>query len=294
MSDFLNYTINGILLGQVYALLSLGFVVIYRASKVFNFAQGELMLLGAYSVWTLSLGMNLPPLLVIPLAFVAALVYGWLIERLFFRRLLGESVFSMVMVTIGLVILIRGVVLVLWGPIERQFPVLLPTMPIIMGDFLLPTNMVVGAAITLVLTVGLWYFFNRTRFGLTLTAVAEDPNIAISAGIPVRRAVTLAWMMGTCIATVGAVILLNGRSLNVLSADVAMAALPVALLAGLESIGGLLLAGAIVGVIQSLVAAYVDPRIGGSASSIVPYVFMVFILVVRPTGLFGWRHIERV
>jgi branched-chain amino acid transport system permease protein len=294
MSDFLNYTVNGILLGQVYALLSLGFVVIYRASKVFNFAQGELMLLGAYSVWTLSLGMNLPPLLVIPLAFVAALVYGWLIERLFFRRLLGESVFSMVMVTIGLVILIRGVVLVLWGPIERQFPVLLPTMPIIMGDFLLPTNMVVGAAITLVLTVGLWYFFNRTRFGLTLTAVAEDPNIAISAGIPVRRAVTLAWMMGTCIATVGAVILLNGRSLNVLSADVAMAALPVALLAGLESIGGLLLAGAIVGVIQSLVAAYVDPRIGGSASSIVPYVFMVFILVVRPTGLFGWRHIERV
>ncbi|MBU3712036.1 MAG: branched-chain amino acid ABC transporter permease [Limnohabitans sp.] len=294
MSDFLNYTINGILLGQVYALLSLGFVVIYRASKVFNFAQGELMLLGAYSVWTLSLGMNLPPLLVIPLAFVAALGYGWLIERLFFRRLLGESVFSMVMVTIGLVILIRGVVLVLWGPIERQFPVLLPTMPIIIGDFLLPTNMVVGAGITLVLTVGLWYFFNRTRFGLTLTAVAEDPNIAISAGIPVRRAVTLAWMMGTCIATVGAVILLNGRSLNVLSADVAMAALPVALLAGLESIGGLLLAGAIVGVIQSLVAAYVDPRIGGSASSIVPYVFMVFILVVRPTGLFGWRHIERV
>lgn len=93
MSDFLNYTVNGILLGQVYALLSLGFVVIYRASKVFNFAQGELMLLGAYSVWTLSLGMNLPPLLVIPLAFVAALVYGWLIERLFFRRLLGESVF---------------------------------------------------------------------------------------------------------------------------------------------------------------------------------------------------------
>lgn len=294
MSDFLNYTVNGILLGQVYALLSLGFVVIYRASKVFNFAQGELMLLGAYSVWTLSLGMNLPPLLVIPLAFVAALVYGWLIERLFFRRLLGESVFSMVMVTIGLVILIRGVVLVLWGPIERQFPVLLPTMPIIMGEFLLPTNMVVGAAITLVLTVGLWYFFNRTRFGLTLTAVAEDPNIAISAGIPVRRAVTLAWMMGTCIATVGAVILLNGRSLNVLSADMAMAALPVALLAGLESIGGLLLAGAIVGVIQSLVAAYVDPRIGGAASSIVPYVFMVFILVVRPTGLFGWRHIERV
>lgn len=294
MIDFLNYALNGVLLGQVYALIALGFVVIYRSSKVFNFAQGELVLLGAYTVWTLSLGANLPTWLVIPLAFAGALAYGWLIERLFFRRLVGESVFSMVMVTIGLVILIRGIVLVAWGAAERQFPALLPTLPIIVGDLLLPTNMVVGAAITVVLTGVLWYFFNRTRYGLTLTAVAEDPYTAISVGIPVKKAVTLAWMMGASIATVGALVLLNGRSLNVLSADVAMAALPVALLAGLESIGGLLLAGAILGVVQSLVAAYIDPLIGGSASSIVPYVCMLLILVVRPTGLFGWRHIERV
>ena len=294
MMDFLNYVINGFLLGQIYALLSLGFVVIYRASKVFNFAQGELMLLGAYTVWSLSLDANLPTWAVIPLAFVAALAYGWIIERLFFRRLVGESVFSMVMVTIGLVILIRGVVLVVWGAVDRQFPALLPTSPFIVGDLLMPKALVIGAGLTLVMTVALWWFFNRTRVGLTLTAVAEDPYTAISVGVPVKRAVTLAWMMGTCIATVGAIVLLNGRSLSVLSADVALAALPVALLAGLESIGGLMLAGAIVGIIQSLVAAYVDPRIGGSASSIVPFVFMLFILVVRPTGLFGWRHIERV
>ncbi len=278
MMDFLNYVINGLLLGQIYALLSLGFVVIYRASKVFNFAQGELMLLGAYTVWSLSLDANLPPWAVIPLAFLAALAYGWVIERLFFRRLVGESVFSMVMVTIGLVILIRGVVLVVWGAVDRQFPALLPTSPFIVGDLLMPKALVIGAG----------------RVGLTLTAVAEDPYTAISVGVPVKRAVTLAWMMGTCIATVGAIVLLNGRSLSVMSADVALAALPVALLAGLESIGGLMLAGAIVGIVQALVAAYVDPRIGGSASSIVPFVFMLFILVVRPTGLFGWRHIERV
>lgn len=292
--DFLNYTINGLLLGQVYALLALGFVVIYRASKVFNFAQGELMLLGAYTVWSLSLGANLSPWLAIPLAFLAALAYGWLIERLFFSRLVGESVFSMVMVTIGLVILMRGVVLVIWGAADRQFPALLPTMPVIVGELILPTSMLIGAGVTLILTLALWYFFNRTRAGLSLTAVAEDPYTAISMGIGVKRAVTLAWMLGTSIATIGAVILLNGRSLNVQSADIALAALPVALLAGLESIGGLMLAGAIVGIIQSLVAAYIDPKLGGSASSIVPFVFMLFILVVRPTGLFGWRNIERV
>ena len=294
MMDFLNYFANGVLLGQLYALLSLGFVVIYRASKVFNFAQGELMLLGAYSLWTLVLGLELPLYVALPLAFVMAALYGWLIERLFFERLIGESVFSMVMVTIGLVILIRGVVLVVWGAGDRSFPAILPTTPIIVGDLILPTSLVIGAVITVIFTLGLSYFFNRTRVGLTLTAVAEEPTIALSLGISVHKAVVFAWMMGTAIATIGAIIFLSGRSLTVQTADVAFAALPVALLAGLESITGLMLAGVVVGVVQSLVAAYVDPMIGGSASSIVPFVFMLLILLVRPTGLFGWRHIERV
>jgi len=294
MMDFLNYFANGVLLGQLYALLSLGFVVIYRASKVFNFAQGELMLLGAYSLWTLVLGLELPLYVALPLAFVMAALYGWLIERLFFERLIGESVFSMVMVTIGLVILIRGVVLVVWGAGDRSFPAILPTTPIIVGDLILPTSLVIGAVITVIFTLGLSYFFNRTRVGLTLTAVAEEPTIALSLGISVHKAVVFAWMMGTAIATIGAIIFLSGRSLTVQTADVAFAALPVALLAGLESITGLMLANAVVGVVQSLVAAYVDPLIGGSASSIVPFVFMLLILLVGPTGLFGWRHIERV
>jgi len=294
MIDFANYVVNGVLQGQLYALLALGFVVIYRASKVFNFAQGELMLLGAYAVWSLTLGAGLPAWAAIPLAFAFALAFGWLVERLFFERMVGESVFSMVMVTIGLVILIRGVVLLVWGAADRPFPALLPAAPIILGEFILPTSLVIGALLTLALTIGLSYFFNRMRAGLTLTAVAEEPTTALSLGISVRRAVTLAWMMGTAIATVGAIVFLSGRSLNVQTADVALAALPVALLAGLESIGGLILAGAILGVVQALVSAYVDPRIGGSASSIVPFLFMLLILLLRPTGLFGWRHIERV
>ena len=294
MIDFFNYLLNGFLQGQIYALLALGFMVIYRASKVFNFAQGELMMLGAYAVWTLTLGANLSPWLAIPLAFVCSLVYGWLIERLFFERLVGESIFSMVMVTIGLVILIRGIVLVVWGAADRSFPVLLPAAPLIIGEMIFSWSMIIGALLTLVATVGLSWFFNHTRAGLTLTAVAEEPTTAISLGISVKRAVTLAWMMGSTIATAGAIVLLSGRSLTVQSADIALAALPVALLAGLESIGGLILAGAIVGIVQALVAAYVDPAIGGSASTIVPFVFMLLILLVRPTGLFGWRHVERV
>lgn len=294
MTDFLNYAVNGILLGELYALLALGFVVIYRASKVFNFAQGELMLVGAFTVWTLTLGAGLPTVVAIPLAFVCSIAYGFVIERLFFSRLIGESVFSMVMVTIGLVILIRGLILVIWGSTERQFPALLPVAPIIAGDFIFPTSLVIGAFTTAALAVGLWWFFNRSRFGLTLTAVAEDPQTAIAMGISVTRATTLAWMLGAAISTVGAIVYLNGRALSLVSAEIGLAALPVALFAGLESILGLLLAGAIMGILQTLVAAYVDPLIGGAASSIVPYVFMLLMLFIRPTGLFGWRSIERV
>jgi branched-chain amino acid transport system permease protein len=294
MMEFLNYVLNGALVGQLYALLALGFVVIYRASKVFNFAQGELMLVGAFTVWTLVMASGLPAAAAVPLAFVASLLYGIVIERLFFSRLIGESVFSMVMVTIGLVILIRGLVLVIWGGMDRQFPTLLPAAPLIVGDLILPTALTIGAGMTVVLAALLWWFFNRSRFGLTLTAVAEDPATAISMGVSVKRATTLAWMMGAAISTLGAIVYLNGRSLTLVSAEIGLAALPVALFAGLESIFGLLLAGAIMGVLQALVGAYVDPLIGGSASSIVPYVFMLFMLFVRPTGLFGWRTIERV
>jgi branched-chain amino acid transport system permease protein len=294
MMDFLNYAINGILLGQLYALLALGFVVIYRASKVFNLAQGELMLVGAFTVWTFTLGAGLDVWVALPLAFAAAVAYGWLIERLFFRRLIGESVLAMVMMTIGLVILLRGIVLVVWGAVDRQFPPIFPTAPVILGDLLIPTNLLIGAVITAVLSIALWLFFQRSRAGLALTAVAEDPHTALAMGIPVKRAVTVAWVLGSCIASLGAIVYLNGRSLTMVSSEVGLAALPVALFAGLESIGGLMLAGAIVGMLQALVGAYVDPVIGGSASSVVPYIFMLGMLFVRPTGLFGWRTIERV
>ena len=124
MLSLVQVLLSGVATGCVYGLVALSFVLIYKATETVSFAQGELMMLGAYAVWTLTIGADLSPWLAIPLAFVCAIVYGWLIERLFFERLVGESVFSMVMVTIGLVILIRGIVLVVWGAADRQFPVL--------------------------------------------------------------------------------------------------------------------------------------------------------------------------
>jgi branched-chain amino acid transport system permease protein len=294
MIEFLNYLINGALIGLLYALIAMGFVVIYRASKVFNFAQGELVVFGGFLVWWMVMELGLPMWTGLPLAFAAAVAFGLLIERLFFSRLVGESVFSMVMVTIGLLILIRGVILIAFGPQVRPFPIVFPLAPIMVGDLLIPRSLLYGGLLTIVIGFGLSWFFNKTRAGLRMTAVAEDHQVAMSMGISVRRSVAFAWALGSVLSTLGAIVYLSGKSLNLLTSEIGMAALPVALLAGLESIGGLLLAGLLVGIVQGLAMAYLDPLVGGAVGSVLPFIIMLLVLLIRPTGMFGWKTIERV
>jgi branched-chain amino acid transport system permease protein len=292
--DLVNYVINGALIGLLYALIAMGFVVIYRASKVFNFAQGELVVFGGFVVWWLVISFGLPLYVGLPLAFVISAAFGLLIERMFFSRLVGESVFAMVMVTIGLLILIRGVVLLLFGPQVRPFPIVFDLAPIMLGDIFIPRSLLYGGLVTVIVGFGLSWFFDRTRLGLKMTAVAEDHQVALSLGISVKASIAFAWILGAVLSTIGAVIYLSGKSLNFLASDIGLTALPVALLAGLESVSGLLLAGIIVGIVQGLAVAYLDPWIGGAVGSILPFVIMLGILFIRPTGMFGWRTIERV
>ncbi len=294
MSEVLNYAINGALIGLLYALIAMGFIVIYRASRVFNFAQGELVVFGGFIVWWMIASMGLSYWVGIPLAFVVAALFGLAIERIFFSRLVGESVFAMVMVTIGLLILLRGLILVLFGPQVRPFPIIFPLQPVIIGDILIPRSLFIGGVITVLVGLALSWFFNRTRPGLRMTAVAEDHQVAVAMGISVKRSVAFAWILGSVLSTLGAIIFLSGKSLSFLASDIGLAALPVALLAGFESIAGVLLAGIIVGVIQGLVTAYIDPAIGGSVGSVFPFIIMLAILFIRPTGMFGWKMVERV
>jgi branched-chain amino acid transport system permease protein len=291
---FVNDVITGALIGLLYALVAMGFVVIYRASKVFNFAQGELVILGGFIVWYTAFQLGLDLWLAIPLSLLLSALAGYLIERIFLTKLIGESVFAMVMVTVGLLILLRGLVLLLFGPQVRPFPVIFPLKPLFIGEMLIPMNLLIGGVITIVAAVGLSWYFNKTRSGLRMTAVAEDHIVAASMGISVKHSIAVAWVLGAVLSTIGAMIFLSGKSLTFLASEIGFAALPVALLAGLESIGGLILAGIIVGIVQSLATNYLDPLVGGAVSTVVPYLIMLMILLIRPSGLFGWRTIERV
>jgi branched-chain amino acid transport system permease protein len=294
MVDFLQIVFNGVLTGLVYGIVALSFVVIYRASRIVNLAQGEVLLVGAFFLWTFTLGLRLPLYLGVGLALAASVGTGILLERAIFRPLIGQPAFAIVMASIGLMILLRGVVQVAWGAEDRPFPGILPGGAVNVGAFLFNKALLIGGVATLVLVESLHRYFLHTDSGLRLAAVAEDHLTALSMGVSVRRATTIAWMLGVSLAAVAAVIVLSGTLVGLSASAIGFRALPVALLGGLESVRGAPLAGVLIGVGEALASAYLDPLTNGAMSQVFPFLIMIGVLLIRPQGLFGWKIIERV
>lgn len=299
MINLIQILIEGALVGLVYGLVAISFVVIYRASKIINLAQGEVVVVGAFLLWTFTAGAAaagypIPLALGLLLTFAGCVAFGWTVERTIFRPLIGQSAFTIFMAGVALLILLRGLTQLIWGAQSRSMPVILPEGALQLGPFLLNTRLLIGAVFTVVLTIALHAFFTRSRLGLRLAAVAEDHTTAHSLGVSVRQAIAVAWILGTMVATAAAVVLLSGSILSLEVAVIGFKALPVALLGGLESIRGAPLAGLIIGIFEALASAYLDPLTNGAASGLLPYAAMIAVLLFRPYGLFGWRKIERL
>jgi branched-chain amino acid transport system permease protein len=290
--DLLQIAIEGSLTGLVYGLVALAFVVIFRASRIVNLAQGQLVLVGAYLMGTLLV--SLPAPLAIALALAASVLIGVAIERLVFRPLIGQPAFSIVMASIGLLILLQGVVQLAWGAQTRPFAAVLPEGSWKLDTLLVNKRLLIGAVITVVAVEALRVFFLKTRIGLRLAAVAEDHFVALSLGVSVEASTRIAWAAGAFLSTLAAMVLLSGNVLGLQAGDIGLRALPVALLGGLESLRGAVIAGIIVGVGEAFAARYLDPLTGGAMSQIFPFMLMIVVLLVRPQGLFGWKVIERL
>lgn len=299
MIRFMQSMLDGTLIGLVYGLIAVSFVVIYRASQIVNLAQGEVLMVGALIVWTFTLGSAqlgrpIPMVLSLALTVVACVALGLVLEFTVFRPLIGQPPFAIVMASIALLVMLRGLAQLVWTAETRPFPQILPSGAFEIGPFLLSTRLVIGAIFTILLTSGLHLFFTRSRHGLRLAAVAESHNTALSLGISVRAAIAVAWSLGAVVATCGAIVLLSGRIVSPEVAGIGFKALPVALLGGLKSVRGAPIAGVLVGVGETLAMTYLDPLSNGVASNVVPFAIMIAVLLVRPQGLFGWRRIERL
>lgn len=286
--------IFGIALGSIYALVALGFNLIYKASKVTNFAHGEFLMLGAYVAYTsvVMLGLPLPAAVLVTL--IAAGVLGLLVERLVIQNLIGQPVLSIVVATLGAGLVLRGVAAMIWGVADRPFPSMFPTTPLTLGRLVVPSVYFTSFAISVTLLAAFFVFFRRTRLGISMRAVAEDQQAALSVGLSVRRVLQLIWISGTAVAFIGGILL--GNIFSIAGQDLILTLLvvfPAAIVGGLDSIGGAVVGGLFIGLVEVL-GGVLQPHVGPGFRQILPMIAAVIFLLFRPYGFFGTPHIERV
>ncbi len=293
MAFFFEVLIGGLLAGVMYSLVAIGFVLIYKASGVFNFAQGAMVLFAALTFVSL-LERGVPFWLSFLVTLATMIALALLIERAVLRPLVGRSPTTLFMATLGLAYIIEGAAQALWGAQVHGLELAISDAPLELGGLLLSQFDLFAAATAAALVVLLSLLFNRTRIGLALRAVADDPRAAMSVGIRLPRVWAVVWAVAGFVGLVAG--LLWGARLGVqfsLSL-VVLKALPVLIIGGFTSISGAIVGGLIIGASEKLAEVYLGPLIGGGIENWFPYVLALLFLLVRPAGLFGERAIERV
>lgn len=290
MDQFMQLTLSGLTNGAVLALAALGFVLIYKASDVLNFAQGEFLLVGAYVMFAVVGGLGWHWTIGIVVTVLVAVALGVMLERLVLRPMIGEPIISLIMVTIGLSSLLKAAVSAIWGTDERAFPSFIPSEPLNVFGATVTTDKLWAIGIAAIFLIGFNLFFRRSSDGIAMRAVADDQQAALSMGISVKKIFAMAWSISAATAAIGGIIVANILGVSGNISGVGLQVFPVVILGGLDSIPGAVLGGVIIGLLQAYTGGYV----GHGLNSIIPFIVLVLILMVKPYGLFGQEIIERV
>ncbi len=294
MLFFVALLVDGMLAGAIYALIALAFVVVYKASRMINFALGEWAMVGsrltAAGLHTAGLGLTGA----LAGACLGLVALSLLFNQVVVRRLAGRPLISLIMVTLGLGALVRGAAPLVFGSVPRSLPLPIPAEALEMYGVLVSTEKLVAAVVAVASIAGVAAFFRWSRTGLALRAISDDQQVAMAMGIDVHHHAAVTW------AIVGVLSVLSGTLWTFASGGafgvviIGLKVLPIVIIGGLDSIPGVLIGAALVGVLESLAAGYVDPLLGGGFSSIASYLVLIAMLFARPTGVFGRPAIERV
>ena len=303
---FVETTINGALIGLMYALIALGFVLIYKSTDAINFAQGQFVMISGVMVAALSADYGVPIVLGAIIALVFMILFNVMLERIVLRPMIGRPVVAIIMATIGLAAFLEGLFPMIFGATTRALDLGIPNDPIIIGQIYLTPINVVGGAVALTFFGAFSIFFMKSRKGVALRAVADNHQVSMAMGINVERYFVLAWSMAGVVAVLGGLLWGSAIGVDNTLAVVGLKVFPVVILGGLESIVGAIVGGIIVGVIEAWGGTYIDPAMtqpwfreffpfeGGGTKDFLPYLLMIVVLFFKPYGLFGKVQIERV
>ena len=293
---FLELLVSGVLIGLMYSLIALGFVLIYKSTDAINFAQGEFVMIAGIIVGACAASYGIPLWLAISLSVGFMVLFNVGLERTVLRPMIGRPVVAIIMATIGLAALLRGAGPFFFGAETRPLNLPIDDAPIIIGDHFIYLNPIhlLGAVAAVLFLLGFGWFFLKSRKGVAMRAVADSHQVSMAMGINVQRYFALAWVMAGVVAALGGVIWGSLLGVDTQLAIIGLKVFPVVILGGLDSIVGVIVGGIIVGVVENLAAGYLDPMVGGGTKDFAPYVLMILMLMFKPYGLFGKPIIERI
>lgn len=286
--------VSGLAAGGVYGLIALGFVLIYKATSILNLATGEFMTLGAFVCLSVMTQISAPFYIALVATMIFAAVLGIVIERVVLRPLIGEPIIAVIMVTIGLASIIRGLSHMIWSPEYRTFPRIFPPEPLDLGFAIVPSGLLWGFIFAVACTAIFTLIFRYTRTGLAMRATAANQQAALSMGISVKRIFALSWSLAAITAGIGGIIIGNISGISIHLGHIGLKVLSVIILGGLDSIVGAIVGGFIIGILENFAGVFLDSIFGGGVKEVVPFVILVIILMIRPYGIFGKAIIERV
>ena len=294
MAELLQFVITGITVGMIYALIALGFVLIWKSSGVANLALGQLVLISSWFTYGMLVQAGLPIWLGFVLLIVFALFLGWIIERFILRPLIAQPILSLITVTLGLAYLIQGVQVFIWPWSVDALPRLFPTEPLHIGPAVLSQEYLWAAGISLFFFGLLTLFFRFHKMGIAMRATADDQMAVQACGIPVTRVFSMSWMFACVLAAVGGILMSSIGGITFGLVETGLKSFSVVILGGLDSFLGAIIAGPIIGLAENLGGGYLTPLTWPGIKEVIPFIIIIIVMFLKPYGLFGEERIERI
>lgn len=294
MAEFLQYTITGISVGMVYALIALGFALIWKSSSVANLALGQIVLISSWFAYSMLDQAGLPVYIGLPLVILFALFLGWIIERFTLRPLIAQPILSLIAVTLGIGYFLEGLITFIWPMSTAALPDIFPKEVIHIGPAVISQEYVWVIGICLVVFLGLTMFFRYHRMGIAMRATADDQMAVQACGIPVTKVFSTSWMFACVVAAIGGVLISSIGAISYGLVETGLKAFSVVILGGLDSFLGAMIAGPIIGLAENYGGGYLTKYLWAGVRDIIPFIIIIIVMVIKPFGLFGEERIERI